>query len=89
MKFTRTATVRKVIVNLTSDEVEFLEMQAETDGVTFTDVLRRSIHFEKFFVEQQQQHHKLFVREPGRPLREVIRKKQRSRVTVTRRGAVV
>lgn len=65
--------VRKVTVNLPLDQIEFLQKLAEEESVTFTDVLRRSINSERFFVEQQKAKKKILVEEPGQHLREVVR----------------
>ena len=46
MAGTRKSTVQQVTVHLTSEEVEFLKTQAGIDGVSFNDVLRRSIILE-------------------------------------------
>ena len=53
--------------------MEFLKTQAGIDGVSFNDVLRRSIILEKFFVDQQRKKRKIFFGAPGQPLREMIR----------------
>lgn len=65
--------VRKVTVNLPLDQIEFLQKLAQEESVTFTDVLRRSINSERFFVEQQKANKKILVEEPGQRLREVVR----------------
>ncbi|MCY4481245.1 MAG: hypothetical protein OXC12_00065 [Spirochaetaceae bacterium] len=59
MAGTRKSTVQQVTVHLTSEEVEFLKTQAGIDGVSFNDVLRRSIILEKFFVDQQRKKRKI------------------------------
>ena len=66
--------IKKVTVNLTEDEVRFLKDLAAKEHLTFTDVLRRSISTEKFFVEQEKNQRKILVEEPGKRLREVIRR---------------
>ena len=66
MAGTKNVAVQQVTVHLTSDEVEFLRTQATVDGVTFNDVLRRSIGLEKFFVDQQRKKRKIFFGVPGR-----------------------
>lgn len=73
MARTRKSTVQQVTVHLKSEEVEFLKNQADIDGVSFNDVLRRSIILEKFFVDQQRKKHKIFFGAPDQPLREMIR----------------
>ena len=69
----RKNTAQRVTVLLTPEEMEFLETQADVEGISFNDVLRRSIILEKFFVDQQRKNRKIFFGAPGRPLREVIR----------------
>lgn len=69
----RKSTVQQVTVLLKPEEMEFLETQAGIEGVSFNDVLRRSIILEKFFVDQQRKNRKIFFGAPGRPLREVVR----------------
>lgn len=64
---------KKITVNLPEDQVAFLQKIAESEHLTFTDVLRRSINAEKFFVEQQQNNRKILIEEAGQPLRQVIR----------------
>ena len=59
MAGTRKSTVQQVTVHLTSEEVEFLRTQAGIDGVSFNDVLRRSIILEKFIVDQQRKKRKI------------------------------
>lgn len=73
MADTRREAVQQVTVHLTSEEVEFLKTQAGIDGVSFNDVLRRSIVLEKFFVDQQRKKRKIFFGVPGQRLREVVR----------------
>ena len=73
MAGTRKSTVQQVTVHLTSEEVEFLRTQAGIDGVSFNDVVRRSIILEKFIVDQQRKKRKIFFGAPGQPLREMIR----------------
>ena len=66
--------VKKVTVNLPEDQVEFLQEIAAAEHLTFTDVLRRAINSEKFFVKQEDAGHKILVEEPGQRIREVLRK---------------
>ena len=65
--------VQQVTVFLKTEEKEFLETQARIEGVSFNDVLRRSIILERFFLDQQRKKRKFFLGVPGRPLREVLR----------------
>lgn len=65
--------VQQVTVFLKAEEKEFLETQARIEGISFNDLLRRSIILERFFVNQQRKRRKFFFAAPGRPLREVIR----------------
>ncbi len=65
---------KKVTVNLPEDQVAFLQRVAAKEHVSFTDVLRRSINSEKFFLDQEEANRKVLIEEPGKPIREVIRK---------------
>lgn len=66
--------MKKVTVNLPEDQVEFLQKIAEAEHLSFTDVLRRSINSEKFFVEQAESGNKVLVEGAGQRIREVFRK---------------
>jgi hypothetical protein len=66
--------VKKVTVNLPEEQVRFLQDLAAKENLTFTDVLRRSINSERFFVEQEQGGRKVLVEDKERRIREVIRK---------------
>jgi hypothetical protein len=66
--------MKKVTVNLPEDQVEFLQKIAQAEHLTFTDVLRRSINSEKFFVEQEKNGNKVLVEGAGQRIREVLRK---------------
>ena len=66
--------MKKVTVNLPVDQVEFLQQIAEAEHISFTDVLRRSINSERFFVTQEKANRKILVEEDGQRIREVIRK---------------
>ena len=70
----RKSTVQQVTIHLKSEEVEFLRIQAGIDGVSFNDVLRRSIILEKSIVDQQRKKRKTLFGAPGEPLREMIRR---------------
>ncbi|MEY4977851.1 MAG: hypothetical protein RLZZ352_121 [Pseudomonadota bacterium] len=66
--------MKKVTVNLPEDQVKFLQQIAEDEQISFTDVLRRSINSEKFFVTQEKANRKVLVEEADQRIREVIRK---------------
>lgn len=66
--------MKKVTVNLPEDQVEFLQKLAEAENLSFTDVLRRSINSEKFFVEQEKAKRKILIEGADQRIREVIRK---------------
>ena len=65
---------KKVTVNLPEEQIRFLQELADREHSTVTEILRRSINAEKFFVEQEQQGRKILVEEKGQRLREVLRK---------------
>ena len=65
---------KKVTVNLPEEQISFLQKIAEAENLTFTDVLRRSINSEKFFIDQEATGRKVLVEEPGKHIREVFRK---------------
>lgn len=65
---------RKVTVNLPDEQIRFLQELAEREHSTVTEILRRSINAERFFVEQEQLGRKILVEEKGQRLREVLRK---------------
>lgn len=64
----------KVTVNLPEEQVIFLKKIARSENITFTDVLRRSINSEKFFIEQEIANRKILVEDSDGQLREVLRK---------------
>nr|VFK15114.1 MAG: hypothetical protein BECKLPF1236B_GA0070989_10729 [Candidatus Kentron sp. LPFa] len=66
--------VTKVIVNLPTDEIEFLKNQAAKEDLTFTDMLWRAVNAERFFVEQEKLGRKVLVEEKDKTLRRVERK---------------
>ena len=66
--------MKKITVNLPDDQVEFLQKIADSEHLTFTDVLRRSINSEKFFVKQEKTGHKILVEDSDLRIREVIRR---------------
>lgn len=65
---------KKVTVNLPEEMIKFLQKIAEEEDLSFTDVLRRSINAEKFFVTQEKANRKILIEEPGQLLREVVRR---------------
>jgi hypothetical protein len=65
---------KKVTVNIPADQYDFLQEVAQKDQVSFTDALRRAIHSEKFFVDQEKAGRKVLVEEGDR-IREVIRRR--------------
>jgi len=70
----RIMAMKKITVNLPEDQVEFLQKIAAAENVTFTDVLRRSINSEKFFVDQETNNRKVLVEDADHRIREVMRK---------------
>ena len=65
--------MKKVTVNLPEEQVEFLKAYAEAAKLSFTDVLRRAINTEKFFVEQEKAERKILVEDKDKRIREVVR----------------
>ena len=63
----------KVTVNLPEDQVTFLQELATKENLTFTDVLRRSINSERFFVEQERTGNKILIEDSERRIRLVTR----------------
>jgi len=66
--------MKKVTVNLPEEQVAFLQQIAAAEHVTFTDVLRRSINSEMFFVDQEKNKRKVLVEDSDHRIREVMRK---------------
>ena len=66
--------MRKVTVNLPEDQVQFLQNIAAKEHLSFTDVLRRSINSEKFFVEQENAKSKILIEGADNRIREVMRR---------------
>lgn len=64
----------KITVNLPEDQVAFLQKIAEAEDLSFTDVLRRSINSEKFFINQEKAKRKVLVEDADQRIREVMRK---------------
>lgn len=56
--------ITKVTVNLPAEQVAFLERIASEESLTFTDILKRSISSERFFVDQEKANRKVLVEEP-------------------------
>ena len=66
--------IKKVTINLPEEEVKFLQEIADKENRTFTEVLRRSINTEKFFVEQEKAGKKILI-EDGKEIRQIVRSK--------------
>lgn len=66
--------VKKVTVNLPEEQVKFLQEIASKEDMSFTDVLRRAINLERFFVQQEEAGHKFLIEDKGQRLREVLRR---------------
>lgn len=66
---------KKVTVNLPVEEIDFLQNIAKKENRSFTDVLRRSINSERFFVEQKEAGRKILVEDDSHGIREVLRNK--------------
>lgn len=66
--------IRKVTVNLPEEQVQFLQEIAQKESLSFTDVLRRAINSEKFFVQQESAGRKILIEESDQRIREVVRK---------------
>lgn len=64
----------KITVNLPEDQVAFLQKIAEAEDLSFTDVLRRSINSQKFFINQEKAKRKVLVEDADQRIREVMRK---------------
>lgn len=65
--------VRKVTFNLPQELLEFLQEQARKEHISVTDVLKRSIKAERFFVEQEDAGHKILVEDQAKQLRQILR----------------
>lgn len=63
----------KVTVNIPDELVAFLKKTAAEEQISVSDVLRRSINTEKFFIQQQKSGHKILVESDNQQIREVIR----------------
>lgn len=63
----------KVTVNIPDELVDFLKKTAKEEQISVSDVLRRSINTEKFFIQQQKSGHKILVESDNQQIREVIR----------------
>jgi hypothetical protein len=56
--------IKKVTVNLPAEQVAFLQQVAAEEDLTFTDILRRSISSERFFLDNEKANRKILVEEP-------------------------
>lgn len=56
--------ITKVTVNLPAEQVEFLERIACKENQTFTEILKRSISAERFFVDHERANRKVLVEDP-------------------------
>jgi len=65
--------IKKVTVNLPAEMVCFLQNTAKKENVTTTDILRRAIETEKFFLDNENINRKILI-EDGLRIREVVRK---------------
>jgi len=65
--------VKKVTFNLPQEMLEFLQQQASKEHVTVTDILRRSVNAERFFVEQEAAGNKVLVEGQGQ-IRQILRR---------------
>ena len=66
--------ITKVTVNLPTKQVEFLKEVAKSESLTVTDVLRRAIHAERFFVEQESLNNKVLIeRSADGKIKEIVR----------------
>lgn len=62
---------RKVTVNLTQDDVDELRRQADEDGITMTDALRRSIAVGKLVNRATHNGEKVLIRGHGGDTRQI------------------
>jgi hypothetical protein len=60
-----------ITVTLTSDEVEDLERQAAADGISVTDVVRRSLALGRIASQAQRKGAKLMISDRGGELRPI------------------
>ena len=66
-------TSRKVTLNLPNEQIAFLQALAQKESISVTDVIRRAINSEKFFVDKENNGSKILIEE-GNQIREVIRR---------------
>jgi hypothetical protein len=66
--------VKKVTFNLPNDQVEFLQRVSAQEGVSVTDVLRRAINAEKFFIDQEKAGCKVLIEDSTHRMMQVIRR---------------
>jgi hypothetical protein len=62
---------RKVTVNLTEDDVDELHRQADEDGITMTDAIRRSIALSKLVTRATQSGDKVLIRSNSGDTRQI------------------
>lgn len=61
----------KVTVNLTQDDVDELKRQADKDGITMTDAIRRSIAIGKLVTTAEGNGEKVLIRSRGGDTRQI------------------
>jgi len=61
----------KVTVNLTEDDVDELKQQAERDGITMTDAIRRSIAVGKLVTSAARNGEKVLIRGHNGDVRQI------------------
>jgi hypothetical protein len=62
---------RKVTVNLTEDDVDELHRQADEDGITMTDAIRRSIALSKLVTRATRSGDKVLIQGNGGDTRQI------------------
>jgi hypothetical protein len=62
---------RKVTVNLTEDDVDELHRQADEDGITMTDAIRRSIALSKLVTRATHSGGKVLIQGNGGDTRQI------------------
>ena len=66
------STAVKVTMNLTSDNVDYIEKTADKPGQTKTGVVNHAISLDKYFREAIERGAKILIEEKGGQLREVL-----------------
>lgn len=61
----------KVTVNLTKEDLDTLKEQADKDGITMTDALRRSIGVGRIAADAKKKGHRLLVESDDGTLRQI------------------